>query len=325
MAETQQKTTWQRIGGWIKRMLSSLIGVGIGTGAILAAGLAVYFRPSDAAKLSSLYLGIGVILIGFHDVYQNVILVWKKHKEESLSLRARLEGTRMVYNQCGLIATRLIVKNPSSRANWIDNARFILTTEAKEWENDIVFQGQHVWSSPHSFSARTPQAWNLQVSFQNKDDVEDEKEARLVFQAEDRKGRLVEEMSEPFALVSPEIKEQREEDKRQERGDGSEDKPPGGWGRGNRKTERIVLWGGEPTPEAAYQWLRENSRDEPGERWRKTAEIAEGINCTEAEAEKVCSRHDNIYRHSESRETRWCAWGPYDPDKDDQDPWVWGA
>lgn len=58
-----------------------------------------------------------------------------------------------------------------------------------------------------------------------------------------------------------------------------------------------------------YEWLRSNSKDEPGEQFRSTRAIASWNNMTEDRVRYICSIHDQIYLLTGENEDLWSIHG----------------
>ena len=54
-----------------------------------------------------------------------------------------------------------------------------------------------------------------------------------------------------------------------------------------------------------YQWLRDNTKDEDGNRYRSTRAIASWNNLTKDRVQYICSIHEKIYYSMGNREDMW--------------------
>lgn len=54
-----------------------------------------------------------------------------------------------------------------------------------------------------------------------------------------------------------------------------------------------------------YKWLKANTKDEDGHRYRSTRAIASWNNLTEDRARYICSIHEKIYLSTGDKEDRW--------------------
>ena len=58
-----------------------------------------------------------------------------------------------------------------------------------------------------------------------------------------------------------------------------------------------------------YSWLRKNTKDEEGKRFRSTRTIASWNNLTEERVQYICSLHKEIYLSTGPQEDRWGVYG----------------
>lgn len=58
-----------------------------------------------------------------------------------------------------------------------------------------------------------------------------------------------------------------------------------------------------------YQWLRANSKNEPGEQFRSTRAIASWNNLTEDRVRFICSIHNKIYLSTGEKTDMWGIYG----------------
>jgi hypothetical protein len=56
-----------------------------------------------------------------------------------------------------------------------------------------------------------------------------------------------------------------------------------------------------------YNWLKSNTKDEPGESHVDTITIAKGNKLSENRVRKACIAHQKIYRYSNGKE-QWSVW-----------------
>lgn len=54
-----------------------------------------------------------------------------------------------------------------------------------------------------------------------------------------------------------------------------------------------------------YRWLRDNTSDQDGKRYRSTRAVASWNNITEDRVRYICSLHDQIYLSTGPEEDRW--------------------
>ena len=57
-----------------------------------------------------------------------------------------------------------------------------------------------------------------------------------------------------------------------------------------------------------YNWIRKNTQNKAGERFKGTAEISKGVDIDEEQVKKICSRHKSIFEHS-SQKDLWSIFG----------------
>lgn len=64
-----------------------------------------------------------------------------------------------------------------------------------------------------------------------------------------------------------------------------------------------------PKKACVYSWLRQNTQDEEGKRFRSTRAIASWNNLTEERVQYICSLHKEIYLSTRPQEDRLGVYG----------------
>jgi hypothetical protein len=73
----------------------------------------------------------------------------------------------------------------------------------------------------------------------------------------------------------------------------------------------VILWSRKHDMSKVHVWLRENTKDEPGESHRSIAEISSGTRLSEARVEAACLADPRIYRFkSEGKPDTFSVWRP---------------
>lgn len=80
---------------------------------------------------------------------------------------------------------------------------------------------------------------------------------------------------------------------------------------------RISLW---RDSRIVHKWLKENTVDERGKRYRSTRAIASWCNFTEERVRQLCSNHKGVYLSTGQAEDMWSIYIRSSDDRDDEGP-----